>query len=1570
MSDFLTRLAERALGLGPMIRPWVAPRFAEDTRPFGLEAEGPPLPLPKRLRSTEAEEMAERAAERRAEPRAETPTAPGEALPLPARLRSDRATEGETRQRPSEELENTPDDNPIPPSSAVREPSPPVIPSESEESGDRVAEIPSGRRDSRPTAHPDPSLSLGMTAKEAVSVPKAEPPPQEHLPAGAPPQPTSIGSDVVGAELASAHGSLDPRAEASSAPTTGQKVSASSEVGAADAGPGRTTPPSPPTSEPQPTNSAASESARKAQRGEEALDRPGEKQLSQTAKQPPVEPPTIEKRSATSAARLEPSDQHPPVDVDVSRGEAGREPFSSPGHSTPLAEAERMPHATPTEGEAVASSAPVPPSSPERPIQRTMDSSTGTPPVATDLSSQPPVASVRGEETGTAPPISPPVPTVIPSGSEESGGRVAGIPPVQRDSRPPAHPDPSLSLGMTEQESESAPKAKPASQEALSVSAPPRPAPSSPAAEPEAKGLVSSDHARKTQRGEESGEWLGVARPPQAAKPPVEPPTIEERPVASAARPEPSDENPPADIGPPRGEAGKETFPLPGHSTPPAEAERMPLAAPTEGETATGSAPPSRASAERPIQRTMEPSTGAPPVALDLPSPPPVASVRGEEPGTTLPASPPVPAVLPSGSEESGGRVAEIPGLGDPRPSARPDPSLSLGMTEEEEEEEVSAIDVGAELASAHDGLDSRVETSSAPTSGQVLGPPIPPSPPTVEPEAKGLASSDDAQKAQRGKEARERPGEARLPRAAKPSVEPPTIEERSAASEAPSRPSAERPIQRALEPSAATPPADRPSPPPPLASVRGEEAVTPPSPTVIPSGSEESGGRVTELASRQGDSRPPTRPDPSLSLGMTEQDLATSDAAEKARRGEEARERPGEVRLSQTAKPPVESPTIVETPTASAARIEPSDERPPVDFAPSRAEFSLLGDSTPLSEAKGIPQATSLEGEALTDSTAPLRPSAEHPIQRAAEPSTETLSSFTDPPSPPPVTSVRAGERGPTPSTSPPLPTVLPSGSEESGDRAVEIPSQGDSRPPARPDPSLSLGRTEEEAISPPKIGEPAEGSGETARRVQTSRESLSATAPTEQTSASTGTPVGAELVSARGSRPSRAEASSAPTRDRTLSTSSDPAEKAQRGEEAHDRSGEAHLPQTAESLVESPTIETRQAASAIHRGPSDENSTVELGPSRREAGREPFPLPGDSTPRTEAERIPHATPTEGESVVGSAAPPHPSAERPIQRTKTLSAETPTSVTERPSPPPVASVRREEMRTAPPSSTVIPSGSEESRVRVAEIPSRPGAARPPVRPDPSLSLGKTEKESGSVPRTAKAPLEGAAIERREVDRAPLGSSPSATPAPRAISTPSPPNRTPIQRSAAEASAAPSAPVSSVPVSSVPVGSVPVGSVPVTAVPAGPIGATPSEAPPFVPAIRSAEAAPASLLESAVTEDSAPSPSARRPQDLASSDVERTESEESRPLRRPTSIDEAPTEKLEREPARRKGFDLERGAVSEGGEERSARQATVRISIGRVEVRVEEKAKPIKPSPRRPSVPSLADYLAGRRGQR
>ncbi|HEV7669057.1 MAG TPA: hypothetical protein VGS22_11065 [Thermoanaerobaculia bacterium] len=84
-------------------------------------------------------------------------------------------------------------------------------------------------------------------------------------------------------------------------------------------------------------------------------------------------------------------------------------------------------------------------------------------------------------------------------------------------------------------------------------------------------------------------------------------------------------------------------------------------------------------------------------------------------------------------------------------------------------------------------------------------------------------------------------------------------------------------------------------------------------------------------------------------------------------------------------------------------------------------------------------------------------------------------------------------------------------------------------------------------------------------------------------------------------------------------------------------------------------------------------------------------------------------------------------------------------------------------------------------------------------------------------------------------------------------------------------------------------------------------------------------------------------------------------------MRRPTSIDETPAD---REPARRKGADLERSATSEGGDGGAGRQATVRISIGRVEVRVAEPVKPIKPSPRRPNVPSLADYLAGRRGRR
>src|SRR6185436_2207504 len=107
------------------------------------------------------------------------------------------------------------------------------------------------------------------------------------------------------------------------------------------------------------------------------------------------------------------------------------------------------------------------------------------------------------------------------------------------------------------------------------------------------------------------------------------------------------------------------------------------------------------------------------------------------------------------------------------------------------------------------------------------------------------------------------------------------------------------------------------PKPPPSVASVRGEETIapTPPSPTVIPSGSEESGGRVAESPPRLRDSRPPTRPEPSLSLGKTEMESVSSvdvgaelasDGEQKTQRREEARKRPGEAHVSQTAKAPV----------------------------------------------------------------------------------------------------------------------------------------------------------------------------------------------------------------------------------------------------------------------------------------------------------------------------------------------------------------------------------------------------------------------------------------------------------------------------------------------------------------------------------------------------------------------------------------------------------------------------------------------------------------------------------------
>jgi hypothetical protein len=227
------------------------------------------------------------------------------------------------------------------------------------------------------------------------------------------------------------------------------------------------------------------------------------------------------------------------------------------------------------------------------------------------------------------------------------------------------------------------------------------------------------------------------------------------------------------------------------------------------------------------------------------------------------------------------------------------------------------------------------------------------------------------------------------------------------------------------------------------------------------------------------------------------------------------------------------------------------------------------------------------------------------------------------------------------------------------------------------------------------------------------------------------------------------------------------------------------------------------------------------------------------------------------------------------------------------------------------------------------------------------------------VPRGREAvrPLEGSTL-LAEAERLPL-------------STPT--EGRAIQRMAAEGSAAPSVPLPSMPAASTLAAPSPaapsVGAQGATAPLAPSLG--PAEAAVSAPAATREERGTPRIAATAFDEPAGEPALARSAEGLALSDRPAAEGdEEPRTLRSPAPQDEAPTESLGPKPVRRKGFDLERAARPEGGEERSARQATVRISIGRVEVRVAETAKPAKPSPRRPSVPSLADYLEGRRGRR
>ena len=1556
MSDYLTRLAERALGLGPMVRPWIAPRFAEDTRPFGLEPEGEPLPLPHRLqpKEREPEGIVERAETSRREPAPAPVRGEDEPLPLPSRLQPERTSSGAGASSPaggsgvssssagasgaalppaglsepsppaappgsvpsspaglSDSSSADPSgsnsspsgfsDSPVPavPSGSVppspaglADSSPAVFPSGSEETGGRVAEIPPPPRDGSPPAPPDPSLSLGMTAVEEGEG-------GEEREAAAPPRPGAEPPRRSVAQPGEAFGKRrdEPAREASDGSEKAHRAEAGER-------PGEVRRPSPAVA-PQAGRPRTGGRPGEAEAGSAASDSPEGSPIQRAAESVPAAPSSSEAVPAGSESATR--SIAPPAIPGTTVGPVGvTEALPLGASQTP----EPAGTTTAMSAEPARTVPSVPPSS--REVEKTRPDSARADRVGAELASaresRPPRAEASSAPTvphrnaAMNPPVESPTVPGSPTFPESEA--------IRGEGRPPTSPHPSLGLGRTEQD--------------------------------RGPGTTAA------------GERRGAVHPASAA-PPGEPPTTEKHVETHASSRESQAERPSIEAASSRADLGRKPSSLDRPSTPHLEEKRPPQATSPAADRASVSSPSHPPSdgpsliqtvASQAPPPTIPGTAGGPAGAIGVTEVQPLGTSRSAEtaePSKAMPAEPArsVPSISPSASHDrettrpistSEDRVAESPTVPssptfheaeaireEGSPPASPHPPLELGRTEQGGAPRTTP---GERLGTVHPpsaalpgeppATERHVVTHASSREGQAERPSI---------EAASPGAALDRKPSSLDRPSTPQPVEKGLPQATSPAADRPSVSPPShppsdgpspiqtAASQAPpptipgtaggpagaigvteAQPlgtSQTAETARASKKLPAEPARTAPSAPP---SSRQAETTLPISTPADQVGAELASARESrppqaeassaptfpEAEAIRGEGRPAVPPHPSLELGTTEQDGAPGATPAGERRG---------ASHPPSAAPPGEPPTTERHIRAQAADREGQAERPSIEAASSQAALDR--------------RLSSLD-----------RPSPPHPEEKVpakpASPAADraSVSSPSQPPSDGPSPIQTVASQAPTPAIAPPA-----------------IPGTADG--PVGP-----VGVTEAQPLGTSKTAETARASKELpAEPARTAPSAPPSTRQAETTVpiSTSGEQVGAELASAHGSKSPRAEASSAPTFPEaeairgegrapalphpSLGLGRTEQDGAPETTTPGERRGAVHTP-TAEPPGEPPTTGKHVEIHATDREGQVERPSIETASSRADLGRElssldgssaevPFPATGGRPPAPPDPSLPLGMTRAGDAPDDRVAAELASAREPgSPRAEASSAPTTAPRSGRPS------LLEAETTSALPAPPVIPSGSEESGGREAEIPFPAAGGRPPAHPDPSLPLRMT--------------------------RAPAAQ-----------------NRAPIQRT--EASAAP---------------------------------APPASTPPAIPAIPATPAIPSNMAPPSVE----PSSAARRSDRIGSETpaeglpVEDLEAPPQPPHRTKTADEVPPEPELARrkggsleapepEPARR-SRGLEPHADAEPAEQRPARLATVRISIGRVEVRVAETTKPSRPAPRRPSVPSLADYLAERRGRR
>ncbi len=1654
MPDFFTRLAERALGLGPLVRPWIAPRYAEDTRPFGLEPEGPSLPLPQRLeekeRAFEREREAARKAERArpAEPEALKPerSFAEDELPLPARLRPDRPR-GAEAPRPGAPEEKAQASELEQKSTSLDSEN--RSPSESHGENEGLPSL-DRRADGSATS---PSKTKAHRGEEG----------SERLGEGHPAQPAQgpraaaadEGSRDVGAELASARETRPPRAAARSAPTRGSADSSPiqrSHTAQSEQGPretqgahegdvrekaGTTVPPevaarpSPPTALPsgeegqdvpqptiQSTSTLGKQSSAAAPSPETAHPRDEGRERTDLDTGGPATSPSLTRthRGNEGLPSLDlgtNSSANSPLATKTHRGEEDRERL---GEVHPVRPAQG-PSVAPDEG--------------PRDVGTELASARETRPPRAEASAEsslPVQRATAGNEGQNRETAQSPFERdgKGPGERPASAAKPSGPAPLQwgegRDAAPQPTIGPTRSANLEGKNSDVSPASAHRGDEGLERldlgSAGPATPPS-----------LTKTH-RREEEGERPGEWH-PARPAQGS---------------SELPPTGRDQLPPS-------EAMKRVVPTAPHEDSHAVGAELASAREPRPPRAEASSAPTRESADSslPIQRAHLAEFEVGPQEAQT-----ISATRSADLKTE------VPAVSPA-SAQSGGEGLERTDLGSAGPVTSPSLTKAHRGEEDRERTDLSTVPPATppSLTEAHRGDED-----------------LPP----LDLGTDGSAASPSAKKTHRGEEDRERPVKehpARLtlgsnerppnlpdpipPRQEHPHAvgtelasarepRPPRAEARSA----PTRDAADSslPIQRAATIDAAeglgraqgasegssfgpetavqAEAADLPSSPAPLPRGEGRQAVSRPTNPATRSVNPGETPSSTQ-AHRNGEDREHTV------LGSA--DLATLPSLTAAHRGDEGHERtdlgttgpatsPSLTRAHRRDEglPPLDLATDDPVTSSSTAIAHRGEERlgegqptppsrdssdvppavraqvPPKESAERVAASPQQGSRAVGSEPEGRPP----RPEA---SSAPTRESANPslPIQRTstdADESSPTAGSFRENRSTGPIERTPETELTAQPSRSAPL-------QRDEERQAASWPTI-----PATPKANLD---TEGSAASPTQAHRGDEG------RERTDLDTVRSAIPTSQTrtrGGDVGQPpsdlgTNGSATSPSATRTHRGDEGRPPFDLGTDGSATSPSTtKAHRGEEDRHRVGEGRPSRPAQHSSELPPA---------HRAQLSSDSTERVVPAPQEGshtvGAELASAQEPRTPRAEASSVPTWEAADSATQSRARQESAPTILRPTTR-ETTDSTIPIQPTRVGGPATDADLTHSEILQEPLDTKAdqkIPKASAQGR-RAGEsadqvpssLPETPIAARSErderAFPIPPL---RRSKESHTTPlepsvRPAQSADLGAADSAappsltshgRDAGHQRPGLEPTAPATPRSNNLSPAPQPNPHAQQAAESPAGATARRGAIPWPERPAhASSPELSPPAARAPIQRFSAEP--APPASLELTGALPVPPPSVEvtTAATEPASPARQASNLEEPPSSVLPHKgggrkapliaevdgptdlESEALRPIlpqaeekiaalapppRRSTSPQEAP---LESPPARHRSFEPERADAE--GEQRQARPATVRISIGRVEIRVTETVKPPKPAPRRPSVPSLADYLAERRGRR